>query len=58
MWTKNVGPKMRWEQAPGYCRGLALEGYTGWRLPTLEELSTLAWPDHPEPRQEKCEGEP
>jgi hypothetical protein len=52
LWTTNVSPAMRWDDALGYCERLEVEGIAGWRLPHLDELSKLYWPDHPSPRQE------
>jgi len=31
-----------WEEAKGYCQGLALGGYSGWRLPTRAELNKIS----------------
>lgn len=57
-WAKNVGPAMKWEQAAAFCKGQSLGGLGGWRVPTLNELSTLYFPDHEEPTQEPCRGDP
>jgi len=32
--------RMAWASAPAYCAGLALNGHTGWRVPTLNELAS------------------
>jgi|GEM_PF-6781353 len=55
-WMRNATPVMRWEDIEGYCRGKK-DGGGGWRLPTLDELSKLSFPDHPSPRQETDRGE-
>ncbi len=31
---------MNWADAPAYCTGLSLNGHTGWRVPTLNELTS------------------
>jgi hypothetical protein len=45
MWVKNpleVFPdKMRWKVASGKCRALNLQGVSGWRVPSKEELLSL-----------------
>jgi hypothetical protein len=51
-WTKNVSPEMKWSDVAGYCERQRADGASGWRLPTIDELSSLYYPDHPEPRQE------
>jgi hypothetical protein len=33
---------INWETALAYCRGQSLAGYTDWRLPSIEELHSLA----------------
>jgi hypothetical protein len=39
MWTKkDNGYDVDWQQATNYCRNLQLAGYSGWRLPTIDEL--------------------
>jgi len=58
VWTKNVGPEMKWEQATAFCKQQDLDGMRGWRVPTLNELSTLYFPDHDDPTQEPCRGDP
>ena len=35
---------MSWYDALLYCQFLEIDGVTGWRLPTLLELSTLSFP--------------
>lgn len=56
-WTKNVSPAMRWQDVTGYCERQRTDGASGWRLPTIDELSKLYYPDHPAPRQESTRPE-
>jgi len=56
-WARNVSPLMTWEQGRGYCAGRDLDGAPDWRLPVLDELSTLLYEDHESPRQEMDPGE-
>jgi len=56
-WARNVSPQMTWDQVLGYCAGRDLDGALGWRLPVLDELSTLQFEDHESPRQEMDPGE-
>lgn len=38
-WAKmDNGSDVNWAQATAYCSNLHLAGYSGWRLPTIEEL--------------------
>jgi Protein of unknown function (DUF1566) len=32
--------RMAWADGPAYCAGLALNGHSGWRMPTLNELAS------------------
>lgn len=57
IWMRNVSPEMTWQQAQGYCAGRELDGLRGWRLPVLDELSTLQFDDHESPRQEMAPGD-
>lgn len=42
MWTrKDNGSDLSWDSASQYCAQLSLGGYTGWRLPTTEELTGI-----------------
>lgn|ERR1035437_3347380 len=42
MWTKeDNGWDVNWNQASAYCSNLQLAGYSGWRLPTIEELQEI-----------------
>jgi Protein of unknown function (DUF1566) len=42
MWTKrDNGSDLNWNQALSYCSNLQLGGYSGWRLPTIEELQGI-----------------
>ena len=38
---KDNGSDATWSQANEYCRNLRLGGMSGWRLPTIEELSGI-----------------
>jgi hypothetical protein len=41
MWTNTVGPKnITWDEANSYCSSLTLGGFSGWRMPTLDETKT------------------
>ncbi|MEI6207163.1 MAG: caspase family protein [Desulfuromonadales bacterium] len=45
MWPRNgniSGKKMDWDDAKSWAKNLNYGGYTDWRLPTKEELTTLA----------------
>jgi len=45
IWARDAnlpGRTMTWQDAIDYCRGLTLGNRKGWRLPTVEELSSLA----------------
>lgn len=57
VWARNVSPEMTWEQVRGYCGARDLDGQGGWRMPVLDELSTLQFEDHESPRQEMIPGE-
>jgi hypothetical protein len=42
MWTKkDNGSDVNWQQATDYCRNLQLAGYSGWRLPMIDELKGI-----------------
>ncbi len=41
MWTKNYIPLMNWKQALAYCESLNYSGFKDWRLPNINELSSL-----------------
>jgi hypothetical protein len=41
MWQQTEAKVMTWEKALAHCEGLALAGYTDWRLPNIRELATL-----------------
>lgn len=41
MWQDDTSPSMAWETAIGYCENLDLDGYADWRLPNLNELTSL-----------------
>jgi len=40
-WQQGFSPAtMAWADGPAYCSGLNLNGHTGWRVPTLNELAS------------------
>jgi hypothetical protein len=42
MWTtKDNGSDVNLKQASNYCQNLSLGGYSGWRLPTIDELAGI-----------------
>jgi type II secretory pathway pseudopilin PulG len=42
MWTvKDNGHSVNWNDATEYCRALTLGGFTGWTLPSIDELGGL-----------------
>jgi hypothetical protein len=43
MWTRNDdrGRGIDWSQAKSYCSNLRLGGYADWRLPEIQELSSI-----------------
>ncbi len=42
MWEATPMSKhIKWDEADAYCKALELDGYTGWRIPTIDELRTL-----------------
>jgi Protein of unknown function (DUF1566) len=45
MWTRmDNGSDLDWNKATAYCSNLQLAGYSGWRLPTIEELQGISDP--------------
>ncbi len=42
MWQQNKGGTKTWKDSLAYCESLTLAGYSDWRLPTREELRSLA----------------
>ena len=38
---KETEIEAKWDAAMNYCQSLNLDGKTGWRLPTIEELSEI-----------------
>ncbi len=52
VWARNANLPdriMTWQDAIDYCRDLTLGNRKGWRLPTVEELSSLADPSQSNP---------
>jgi len=42
MWQQGMSPsKLGWQAAKDYCAGLSLGGFEDWRLPAVQELSSL-----------------
>ena len=42
MWTaKDNGKDVSWKNAVSYCHDLRLEGYSDWRLATIDELQAI-----------------
>ena len=42
MWPRqDNGSNVNWNQANAYCQSLNLGGYSGWRLPSWDELATI-----------------
>jgi tetratricopeptide (TPR) repeat protein len=43
MWAGQETNRMAWQEATDYCASLKLGGYSGWRLPTLKEMSSITY---------------
>ena len=43
MWAGQTSAKMSWQESKDYCASLQLGGYSGWRLPTLDELEAIVY---------------
>lgn len=41
MWDQKTQDPMKWNDARAFCKSLTTAGYTDWRLPTIEELSSI-----------------
>jgi hypothetical protein len=42
MWTrKDNGRDVDWDAADSYCKNLSLDGFSGWRLPTIREIASV-----------------
>jgi hypothetical protein len=51
MWTGTVstipyGRGRNWQQATEYCASLQLGGYSGWKLPSLDEVEAITFSQH------------
>lgn len=40
-WSKNPATKIIWKEAEWYCNNIKEDGYTDWRLPTIDELRSM-----------------
>jgi hypothetical protein len=49
--AKDNGKALTWHAAASYCRSLRLEGHSGWRLATLDELASLVDKSVPSPER-------
>ena len=56
-WTSTTVNEIKWAEAQSLCAKKGVGGRSGWRLPTVQQLSTLYWPDHPDPRHQAGESE-
>lgn len=41
MWATDAGPTGTWEGSLQYCEGLTVAGYTDWRMPNINEATSL-----------------
>ncbi|MGD0295040.1 MAG: DUF1566 domain-containing protein [Terracidiphilus sp.] len=47
MWSgQTMKGRMNWKEANDYCSSLQFGGYSGWRLPTLDEINTIVYYKH------------
>ncbi len=56
MWFKDGKSTMGaipWKEAGGFCSGLKFAGYSDWRLPSKEELTTIVDTRNQSPALEK-----
>ena len=56
-WISTTVNEIKWAEAQSLCAKKSVGGRSGWRLPTVQELSTLFWPDHPDPRHQAGDSE-
>lgn len=41
MWQQGENSSMTWEEALSFCEGLSVASYSDWRLPNVDELTSL-----------------
>lgn len=59
MWAGRQTQKgIAWQEATDYCASLQLGGYSGWRLPTLKEMSSITYYRQEEYLEEHHDGTP
>ena len=51
-WSSTSVNDIKWAEASSLCAKKSGGQGSGWRLPSVQELSTLYWPDHPDPRHQ------
>ena len=51
MWTESALEHVSFDEGRQRCTQGGFGGFGDWRLPSLDELSTLYHPEHPSPRQ-------
>ena len=49
MWQQDTAGPMAWAEAVAYCERLVLAGYDDWRLPSLDELTSIVNSDYRDP---------